>query len=219
MHKIYEDIFDRIPLSLVKYNWFLENISSTHNAVFDSAKRLMDVLVSLILGTISLICYPLIFLTVKLEDGGPLFFVQERIGENNRLIKVFKFRSMREKNGEKKITKVGAWLRRLRLDELPQLWNVLLGNLSLIGPRPEIPEIAKAYEKQIPYYNVRHLIKPGLSGWAQLYHHTPPKFDPDYNETKVKLSYDLYYLKNRSFMLDVKIALKTLKTLLFTNGV
>jgi exopolysaccharide biosynthesis polyprenyl glycosylphosphotransferase len=219
MYKVYEDIFDRVPLSLVKYNWFLENISSVHNAAFDLAKRLMDILASLIVGAVSLILYPLIFVMIKLEDGGPIFFVQERVGENNRLIKIFKFRSMREEGERRQVTKIGSWLRKLRLDELPQLWNVLLGDLSLIGPRPEIPEIAKVYENQIPYYNVRHLIKPGLSGWAQIYHQTPPKFDLDHNETAVKLSYDLYYLKNRSFMLDVKIALKTLKTLLSTKGI
>jgi lipopolysaccharide/colanic/teichoic acid biosynthesis glycosyltransferase len=118
-----------------------------------------------------------------------------------------------------RVTKVGAFLRKTRIDELPQLWNVLRGDLSLIGPRPELPALAAVYEKEIPYYNVRHLIKPGLSGWAQLYQRVPPKGAVATNETKSKLSYDLYYLKNRSMMLDFKIALKTIKTLVSRNGI
>ena len=115
------------------------------------------------------------------------------------------------------VTKVGGLLRRLRIDELPQLWNVLKGDISLIGPRPELPALVKRYAEEIPYYNVRHLIKPGLSGWAQIYgEHGHGKLAVD--ETRNKLSYDLYYIKNRSFMLDLKIALQTIKTLLSIAG-
>jgi lipopolysaccharide/colanic/teichoic acid biosynthesis glycosyltransferase len=120
---------------------------------------------------------------------------------------------------EKHITKIGNLLRKTRIDELPQLVNVLKGDLSLIGPRPELPNLVRLYEKDISFYNVRHLIKPGLSGWAQLYQKDPPKFGTDYNQTKVKLSYDLFYIKNRSFILDIKIALKTVKVLLSKSGV
>jgi len=118
----------------------------------------------------------------------------------------------------KKVTRIGEFLRKTRIDELPQLWNVLRGDLSLVGPRPELPNLASLYEKEIPYYNVRHLIKPGLSGWAQIHQENPPKFDVGYDETKLKLSYDLYYIKNRSFILDVKIALRTLQTLFSRSG-
>ena len=117
-----------------------------------------------------------------------------------------------------KITRVGKWLRLLRIDEFPQLWSVVRGDLSLVGPRPELPGLVKLYEKEIPYYNVRHLIKPGLSGWAQLYHENHPHHAPDASETKVKLSYDLYYIKNRSLILDLKIALKTIKLLISRKG-
>jgi lipopolysaccharide/colanic/teichoic acid biosynthesis glycosyltransferase len=117
---------------------------------------------------------------------------------------------------ENKITRVGKFLRVSRIDELPQLWNVLRGDLSLIGPRPEFPKLVELYHEQIPYYNMRHLIKPGLSGWAQVHHDTPPQ---SIEETKEKLSYDLYYLKNRSIALDLKIALKTIKTLLSRTGI
>jgi lipopolysaccharide/colanic/teichoic acid biosynthesis glycosyltransferase len=116
------------------------------------------------------------------------------------------------------VTKIGSFLRKSRIDELPQLWNVFRGDLSLIGPRPELPEIAKVYEKEIPYYNVRHLIHPGLSGWAQIYHENHPHHNADINETKNKLSYDLYYIKNRSLILDVKIAMRTIMTFLSRSG-
>ena len=218
MYKIYEDIFDSVPLSLVRYNWFLENISTETRTTYDGLKRLMDIALSFILGVASLVLYPFVTLAIWFEDRGKIFFIQERVGKNNRIMKVRKFRSMSE-DGDNKITRVGKWLRALRIDELPQLWSVLKGDMSMIGPRPEIPSLVKHYEDEISYYNVRHLIKPGLSGWAQLYHRDPPKVVADALKTRRKLSYDLYYIKNRSFMLDLKIALKTLKALLSRSGV
>lgn len=225
-HRIYEDIFDRIPLSLVTYSWFLENISVSPKFTYDFLKRIMDLILSSALGLISLIFYPFVFIAIKLDDGGKIFIFQDRVGQNNHLVKIVKFRTMNiddsgvgeVKRGER-ITRVGKFLRSSRIDELPQLWNVFVGDVSLIGPRPELPNLVNLYEKEISFYNVRHLIKPGLSGWAQLYQKTPPKFSTDYVETKTKLSYDLFYIKNRSFWLDIKIALKTLKTLLSRSGV
>lgn len=227
MHKIYEDIFDRIPLSLIRYNWFLEHISLVSaRYAYDFLKRLMDGVASLVLSVLSLPLYPLIFAVIKLDDGGPLFVIQERVGLNNKIIRTIKFRTMsRDDAGHpeltrgNKTTRVGMFLRKTRLDELPQLWNVLTGEMSLIGPRPELPALVEIYEREVPHYNIRHLIKPGLSGWAQLYHHTPPKVSANSVETEVKLSYDLYYLKNRSLWLDIKIALKTIKVLLSRSGV
>ena len=218
MYKIYEDIFDRVPLSLVRYNWFLENISTESRTTHDVFKRIMDVVLSFSIGVVSFVVYPFVAVLIKLDDRGEVFFTQERIGKNNKIIKVKKFRTMKQ-NGNNEITKIGKWLRMLRIDELPQLWSVLNGNMSMIGPRPEIPSLVKHYESEIPYYNVRHLIKPGLSGWAQLYHSDPPKVVADAEKTRRKLSYDLYYIKNRSFMLDLKIALKTVKALLSRSGV
>lgn len=225
-HRIYEDIFDRIPLSLVTYSWFLENISVSPKVAYDSLKRLMDIAVSFVLGTISLVIYPFVWIAVKIDDGGKLFIKQERIGQNNQNINIFKFRTMSvddegvgEASRAQKITRVGRFLRASRIDELPQLWNVFVGDVSLIGPRPELPKLVNLYEKEISFYNVRHLIKPGLSGWAQLYQKTPPKFSTDYDQTKIKLSYDLFYIKNRSFWLDIKIALKTIKALISRSGV
>ncbi len=225
-HRIYEDIFDRIPLSLVTYSWFLENISLSPKFTYDFLKRAMDIFLSLILGIISLIFYPFVYIAIKLDDGGNIFIRQNRIGQNNHNIQILKFRTMSvDDSGEgevdraSKITHVGKFLRGSRIDELPQLWNVLRGDISLIGPRPELPNLVSLYEKEISFYNVRHLIKPGLSGWAQLYQKQPPKFSTDYDQTKTKLSYDLFYIKNRSFWLDIKIALKTIKTLLSRSGV
>ena len=217
MDKVYEDIFDRIPLSIIKYNWFLENISSTHNAVYTFTKRFIDILFSVIIGAIFLTCLPFVALGIKLEDRGSIFYRHERVGKNNRVIRVFKFRSMSQKEKEK-ITKVGSFIRKTRIDELPQFWCLLKGDLSLIGPRPETPTLVKVYEEEIPYYNIRHLIKPGLSGWAQIYQEQPPKYGVDFNNTKDKLSYDLFYVKNRSTLLDLTIILKTLKELISRKG-
>ncbi len=225
-HRIYEDIFDRIPLSLITYSWFLENISVSPKFTYDFLKRLMDIFLSFILGIISLVFYPFVYIAIKLDDRGKIFIHQERVGQNNINIDIIKFRTMSvddegvgEDKREQKITRVGAFLRASRIDELPQLWNVFRGDISLIGPRPELPKLVNLYEKEISFYNIRHLIKPGLSGWAQLYQKTPPKFATDYGETKTKLSYDLFYIKNRSFWLDIKIALKTIKALLSRSGV
>ena len=225
MHKVYEDIFNRVPLSLINYNWFLENVSTSPKSIYDSLKRIMDIIVSFVLGAVSLILYPFVALAIYLEDRGPVFIVQERIGKNNRPIRIHKFRSMstlaQDEHGTSKphsVTGIGCFIRKTRIDELPQLWNVFVGDLSLIGPRPELPQFVKVYEKEIPFYNIRHLIKPGLSGWAQLYHKNPPKFSASGNDTRAKLAYDLYYIKNRSLILDLNIALKTIKELIMRKG-
>jgi len=224
MYKVYEDIFDRVPLSLLRYNWFLQNISSSSHPVYDTLKRLMDIIVAFIALVVSLVFYPFVYFAVKLEDGGTIFSHQDRIGKGNNVIHLLKFRTMTKDDGgewgvgENKVTRVGDFLRKSRIDELPQLWNVLFGSISLIGPRPEFPEPVKKYTAEVPYYNIRHLIKPGLSGWAQIYHENHPHHGIDIAETKNKLSYDLYYIKNRSIMLDIKIALLTIKTLLSRSG-
>jgi len=223
---VYEDIFDRVPVSLLGYDWFLENLSVAPKFSYDFLKRLMDIIISLPLLLISLIFYPFVIFFIKIEDGKEIFIKQERVGKDNKGVTIFKFRSMSGLDqGEEVlksrhiVTKVGAFLRKTRIDELPQLWNVLRGDISLIGPRPEIPTLVKEYSDRIPYYNVRHLIKPGLSGWAQIYHDNHPHHGTDIKETKNKLSYDLYYIKNRSFFLDLKITLRTIKSLLSKSGI
>lgn len=225
MYKLYESVFDRIPLSLIEYSWFLENISLRPKHGYDFLKRIMDIILAIPTALISLILYPFIIAAIKLDDGGPAFIVQERIGKDSRPFFIYKFRSMSRNETEvgvvdtgNMITRVGRFLRRSRLDELPQLWNVIRGDLSLIGPRPELPSAVHHYEQEIPYYGIRHLIKPGLSGWAQLYHDTHAHHTLGVRSTKEKLSYDLYYIKNRSFLLDIRIVLKTIKKLLAFAG-
>lgn len=219
-YRIYEDIFDSIPLSLISYSWFLENVSSRGHFGYDLMKRMMDITMAIALTPVVLILAPVISVAILLADGAPVFFRQERVGKGNRPIRLLKFRTMTMETdlAARKVTPLGNILRKTRLDELPQIWNVFLGELSFIGPRPEIPELVRQYVEVIPYYNIRHLITPGLSGWAQVHHEKHPHHRADVVETKAKLSYDLYYLKNRSFVLDVKIALKTIRTLLSRSG-
>lgn len=225
IHKMYEDIFDRVPLSLIKYDWFIENISISPKPVYKFLKRLIDIVVSTVLGCISLLVYPFVILAIKFEDGKQIFVIQERVGKNNKPIRIIKFRTMSRDdkgkevlNNSNKVTYVGSFLRKTRIDELPQLLNVLKGDVSLIGPRPELPELAHIYSEKIPYYNTRHIIKPGLSGWAQIHHENHPHHRENVAETKVKLSYDFHYIKNRSVLLDIHIALRTIKTLLSRSG-
>ncbi len=221
MYKVYEDIFDRAPLSLLNDSWFLENISSSTHIAYDILKRVTDIFAAFALGVISLLVYPFVYLAIKIEDGGSVLYLAERVGHNNKVFQLVKFRSMTEdeRSQDRKVTRVGKILRKTRIDELPQLWNVFKGDLSLIGPRPELPDYVRIYEKDIPYYSVRHLIKPGLSGWAQIHQEKPPKFAVGHTETKMKLSYDLYYLKNRSFVVDMKIVLGTIRILLSRSGI
>jgi lipopolysaccharide/colanic/teichoic acid biosynthesis glycosyltransferase len=223
---IYEEVFGRIPLSILDDRWIGRNISRYSHTLYDPLKRLMDIVVGGVCGVVSLIFYPFIILAIKLDDGGPIFIRQERVGQNNEIIYNRKFRSMQRNDlelgsashAQNKVTRIGAFIRKTRIDELPQLWDIALGRLSLIGPRPELPSGVAIYEEQIPYYNMRHLVKPGLSGWAQLYgehaHH-----GVGLDETRNKLSYDLYYLKHRSLGLDLIIALKTIKKLLTRSGI
>ena len=218
-HDVYEEIFGRIPLTLIQYDWFLENISNSSHVFYDALKRLMDIVTAFVLGIVSLIFYPFVYIAIKMEDGGPIFYTHERIGMGGRRIKISKFRSMKVNDtghwvdeGDK-TTKIGKFLRKTSIDELPQIWSILKGDQSLIGPRPELPNLVEVYSKEIPYYNIRHLHKPGLSGWAQIYQKEAPHHKTDVEKTKIKLSYDLFYIKHHSFALDLKIALKTLKTL------
>lgn len=223
-HQLYEAVFNRIPLSIVTHSWFVENISPRSKETYDILKRTLDIVVSVVLGIITLPISVAVVLAIKWQDGGSVFFTQDRIGKDNKIIRNIKFRTMsphKEVDGLSKnpeVTRVGAFLRKTRIDELPQIVNVLRGDLSLIGPRPEVPVLVKQYEQEVPYYPVRHLIKPGLSGWAQLYQKDPPKISADAYKTGIKLSYDLYYIKNRSLFLDLRIALKTIATLLSRSG-
>lgn len=224
-NRLYEDTFDRVPVSMIKYDWFISNISQSKTAVYDAMKRTIDIAGALVLAIPSLVIVPIVILAIKLEDKGPVLYSTVRVGQFNKPITIFKFRT---KNGrdtgtqalqsELVDTKAGAFLRKTRIDEIPQLLNVLRGDLSFIGPRPEIPELAKVYAEQIPYYNTRHLLKPGLSGWAQINNYDVPRSGIDVARTQTKLSYDLFYLQRRSLLLDLHIGLKTLATIIMRTG-
>ena len=222
---LYEELFDREPVTSLKEQWFLEKISNRPKPIYDALKRLMDMGIASFLGLFSLIFYPFVYVAIKLEDGGPIFISQERIGKDNKIVRTYKFRSMSnnvtdlnsESNKTNRITRVGNFLRKTRIDEVPQLWAVVKGDMSLIGPRPELPSGVGYYQEEIPYYNIRHIIKPGLSGWAQIYGEHP-HHGLDVGSTLNKYSYDLYYIKNRSFWLDLSITLKTIKILLMRTG-
>ncbi|MES2315105.1 MAG: sugar transferase [Patescibacteria group bacterium] len=228
--KLYEAIFDRIPLSMVEDRWVVESASIALGGrrVYDLLKRLMDIGIAFVGLILTSVFYPFVYIAQKIEDRGSLFIAQDRIGMNGKHIKILKFRSMTANDGgvygadgktQLKITKVGRIIRATRIDEFPQFWNVLKGDISLIGPRPELPSLVAVYEKEIPYYNVRHLIKPGLSGWAQIYHQAHPHHAVAVDDTRDKLSYDLFYVKNRSINLDIRIAFQTVRAILSRQGV
>ena len=222
---LYEDVFDRVPLSFVNYERVLGVVSASR--AYDVLKRIADIIGATVIGILSLVFYPFVYLAIKLDDGGSIFITQKRVGRFQEPICMTKFRSMSgndegiyNENGKSKlvVTRVGKWLRILRIDEFPQLWSVLKGDLSLVGPRPELPALAAQFSAKIPYYNARYLVSPGLMGWAQLRHDRHPHHGADIAETKEKLSYDLYYLERRSLSLDLFIILQTVRIMLTARG-
>lgn len=224
-YKVYEDTFDRIPVDSIKYEWFLSNISQSKSVVYDAVKRTIDITGAIVLLLPAVLIFPVVAFLIKMEDRGVLFYKTLRVGQYNEKITIYKLRT---KNGsdtgasalksELVDTRIGKILRKTRIDELPQLINVLRGDLSFIGPRPEMPALVDEYVKTVPYYNARHFLKPGLSGWAQINNFDVPRGGIDVERTKVKVSYDLYYLERRSLFLDIQIALKTVATILMRTG-
>lgn len=220
---LYEEIFDRVPLEHLDAHRLLRSVSA-RRLIYDIAKRIFDIILATLLAVIALPFIAIAAVGVSLEGGAP-FIHPERIGKNGRIIRLHKLRTMLfNDNGDpelqkkNRITAFGGILRKSRIDELPQLWNVLMGDLSFIGPRPEFPTIAEVYEREVPQYHLRHLIAPGLSGWAQIHDYDAPRGGADVERTKRKVSYDLYYLKHRSFGLDLAIAAKTLRALASFSG-
>ena len=187
-------------------------------------KRAFDLILAVIIGICSLPVMIISAIIVKFESPGPIIYSQARIGENQKEFYVHKFRSMRndaEKNGAKwavendpRVTKYGNFMRKTRIDELPQIWNVLKGEMSFIGPRPERQVFITEIEKVVPYYNLRHSIKPGLTGWAQVMY----PYGASIEDAKQKLEYDLYYIKHQDFILDIIIMFKTVQTVIFGKG-
>ncbi len=220
----YEIIRGKIPVSIINEIWFLENLMEINQKPFEITKKIFDFVFALVLIIPTLILTPFIALLIKIESRGPVFYKQKRIGKNNKIFEIIKFRSMREnaeENGamwaqkkDSRITKIGRILRKTRIDEFPQLLNILKGDMSFIGPRPERPEFVKTLEKEIPHYAIRHLVKPGASGWAQINY----PYGASINDALKKLQYDLYYIKNRSKTLDFSILVKTIMVMLKSAG-
>jgi len=193
-------------------------------AWYHRARRLVEFVLCLPLGLAFLALIPLIWLINQVLSPGPLFYSQRRVGIGGRPFSILKFRSMvvdAEKTGavwaseeDSRVTLVGSFMRRLHLDELPQVWNVLKGEMSLIGPRPERPEFVAALEKELPHYGIRHRIRPGLTGWAQVNY----QYGASIWDARIKLGYDLYYVKHQSGRLDLLILIKTISTVLRFNG-
>ncbi len=226
MPTVYERLTGRVPVRYIEDRWllFADGFYLISKEYLQKLKRLIDMFLS---AFVLLFCSPLMAITalaIRADSPGPVFYRQDRVGKAGKIFKVIKFRSMRsdaEKQGAKwaqkdddRVTRVGFWIRKFRVDELPQLWNVFKGEMTLIGPRPERPEFVKDLEKIIPYYGVRHAVTPGITGWAQVNY----PYGASVEDALHKLEYDLFYIKNMSLLLDFKIAMKTIGVVLLGSG-
>jgi exopolysaccharide biosynthesis polyprenyl glycosylphosphotransferase len=226
MVELAEQELQRIPPRWVGNQWILfsNRIDGTRSTVQKQLKRYADILISLVLLVLSAPLILVAGLMVKLQDGGPVLYRQQRSGLLGQPFQILKIRTMSTtaeadfaqwaRIDDQRITPIGRWLRKTRLDELPQLLNVLQGDMSLIGPRPERPELEKQLEEAIPNYRLRHWIRPGVSGWAQV----NMNYSSSFREAELKLGYDLYYLRNANLLLDLLILFKTIKIILKAAG-
>jgi len=211
----YELIYEKIPARMVSEKWFLENLKERERGFYDKIKSFFDIILAIILLILSLPFGILTAFFIKLEDWGPIFYSQKRIGKDKKPFTLYKFRSMKvgaekekavwAEKKDKRITKVGKIIRRIHFDEIPQMINVIKGDIYLVGPRPERPEFVEKLEKEIPNYHLRHIIKPGFTGWAQIKF----RYGRSIIDSHEKFQYDLFYLKNRHFLLDIGIFLRT----------
>lgn len=224
--QVYEAITQRIPVQYVSkdfYKYFPFS-RSNHNKFYLIAIRFFDILFAVLGLSVGILILPLILLGNLLANRGPLFYTQERVGQSGKIFKIYKLRSMvvnAEKEGavfakvnDTRITAFGKFLRKSRLDEIPQFINVIKGDMAVIGPRPERPVFVKEIAEMMPFYETRHVIKPGLTGWAQVNYSYGEKLE----DSLIKLQYDLYYIKHRSVFLDLNILVKTISTVLFYRG-
>ena len=222
---VYEEYTGKIAVENLRPSWLIFSQGFSKSRVLAVAKRGMDVLVAL-LGLLMLApVIALVAIAVRLTSSGPAFYSQRRVGYHGRVFVIHKFRSMRADaeaatgavwsvENDPRVTPVGRFLRRTRLDEVPQLWNVLVGDMSIVGPRPERPEFVADLTAQIPFYGQRHVVRPGVTGWAQIRH----SYGSSVDDALHKLQYDLFYIKHMSIALDLFICLETLKTVLVRRG-
>jgi sugar transferase (PEP-CTERM system associated) len=220
-----EKISGKIEVENLYPSWLVFGQGFRRSTAFILVRRAISIVISLIGLILALPLFPLIMLAIRLDSEGPVFYTQTRVGKAGRVFKVVKFRTMRQDaeaengpqwagNGDPRVTRVGKFLRSSRLDEIPQLWCVLKGDMAFVGPRPERPEIIALFSKDIPYYGVRHMVRPGLTGWAQVKY----KYGSTVEDMREKLQYDLFYIKNASIGLDLLIMFLTVKTVLLRRG-
>ena len=218
----YEKYLYKIPVDYVSSSWIIENINFKKDISYSILSRFFEVIFSVFALILTAPLLLLVFVFIKLEDGGPIFYTQKRIGLNGKKFNIYKLRSMKE-NSEKdgamwslekdpRVTKIGKVIRKLHIDEIPQMINIIKGDIGLVGPRSERPEFVEILEKEIPHYSMRHSIKPGFTGWAQIKYH----YARSTQESKEKFEYDLYYIKNRNIFMDFGIFLRTLQ-IIFTH--
>lgn len=224
--EFYETFFYKVPVLHLQDGWFAlsQGFYLLHKNIHLRIKRMIDILLATILGLIVIPVVPVVMALIWAERQGPIFYSQIRTGLNGVPFRLYKFRTMisdAEKQGpqwtkenDPRITPIGRLLRLFRIDEVPQLWNVLKGEMSFIGPRPERPEFNEKLKKEIPYYNLRYLVRPGITGWAQVMY----PYAASIEDALVKLQYDLYYIKNYSLLLDFLIAAKTIRVVIFGRG-
>jgi sugar transferase (PEP-CTERM system associated) len=217
--RIYERECGRLWVDELKPSFLIFSPGFRRRPVIMHFKRIVEALAALVGLVILSPILALIALLIKLDSPGPVLYKQTRVGHHGYPYLLIKFRSMRTDAeaegiqwatvGDTRVTKIGAWLRKLRLDELPQLWNVIKGNMSLVGPRPERPHFVQDLRKAIPYYDLRHTVRPGVTGWAQICFHYAGSLE----DSQIKLQYDLYYVKNLSLWLDLRILCRTIGVL------
>ena len=220
----YERVTGKILIDDLRPSWLIFSDGFRVSRMTRCMKRTIDLTLSLVLAVIAAPAMVLTAIAIWLEDGGPVLYCQERVGENGRTFTLCKFRSMRKdaetgtpiwaKDGDDRITRVGRVIRKTRLDELPQIWNVLRGDMSFVGPRPERPFFVEELARQIPFYQQRHAVKPGLTGWAQVKY----RYGSSLEDAMEKLRYDLYYIKHLSIVFDLTIVFDTVKVVLFRKG-
>jgi sugar transferase (PEP-CTERM system associated) len=220
----YERMAGRISTEMLRPSWLIFSGNSRRMLIYKRARILLDAVFALIGLVLSLPVMALTAIAIKLDSRGPVFYIQERVGLYNKVFKIIKFRSMHtdaEAGGpvwageaDPRVTRVGRVIRKLRIDELPQFVNVIRGDMTFIGPRPERPEFVEGLEREIPFYSQRHLVKPGLTGWAQVRY----PYGASVEDAMQKLQFDLYYIKNQSPVLDAIIIFETVRIVLFGRG-
>jgi len=227
MPTLYEEMTGRVPIHHLESDWIIRSFVDEVrvSGFYDLTKRLVDILGGAAGILVLVAFYPFLAVAIALDSGFPIFYSQMRLGRGGSTFRIYKFRSMHQgENADEtaratiendpRVTRVGHFLRKTRLDELPQFWNVLRGDMSLVGPRAELPGLVTEYQKQIPFYRARLLVKPGLTGWAQINY----GYVASVYETAFKLEYDLYYIKHRTLPMDIQIILRTMGTVVRGTG-